>query len=114
MFEAPSLIVVSTIFAGEWCVSPGDYAQLGHPNRTEFEALQAATRAPYCSVLNSVTCVRSRSSLQESVAQIAEVAASAPASAPSSNPGEVPPGRAYMIANPPVSTAGRRMKTVAV
>ena len=90
-------------------MSPGDYAQLGHPNRTEFAALSAATNAPYCSVLSSVSCIRSRKTLQQSLSQVANSAAMAPASAPVSGQGEVPPGRAYTIANPPVSTAGRKM-----
>ena len=90
-------------------MSPGDYAELGHPNRTEFAAISAATNAPYCSVLSSVSCIRSRKTLQQSVGQVANAAAIAPASAPVSGPREVPPGRAYIVANPPVSTAGRKM-----
>ena len=107
-------ICTKALPAGEWCMAPGDYAQLGHPNRTEFAAIQAASKAPFCSSLSSVSCVRSRGSLQQSVGRISELAAMAPASAPSSDPQQVSPGRAYMIANPPVSTAGRRMKTAAV
>lgn len=93
-------------------MSPGDYAQLGHPNRTEYEAIKAAYNGPYCSSLSSVTCVRSRQTLQKSVQQISDAAVLAPASSPSSRGGEVSPGRAYMIAYPPVSTAGRKMKTL--
>lgn len=99
---------------GEWCTSPGKYAQLGHPNRTEFNSIKAANGGPYCSSLDSVTCIRSRSTLSKAVTQISATAASAPATAPLSGPAKmVPPGAAYVIANTPVATAGRRMKMVA-
>ncbi len=90
-------------------MAPGDYAQLGHPNRTEFQALTAATKAPYCSSLSSVSCIRTRKTLQQSANEVLKSAALAPASAPASTPGKVPPGSAYIVANPPVSTAGRKM-----
>lgn len=103
---------ITQVCAGEWCTSPGIYQQLGHPNRTQFTAIQAANSGPYCSSLDSVSCVRNRKTLQSEVTQIAAAAALAPASAPSSSQnGQTAPGTAYLIANPPIATAGRRMKT---
>lgn len=97
---------------GEWCTSPGQYAQLGHPNRTEFDTIKAANAGPYCSALDSVTCIRTRGTLSQAVTEVGTAAASAPASAPSAS-ARVPPGAAYLVANTPVATAGRRMKAVA-
>lgn len=105
--KAPALSMT-----GEWCTSPGKYAQLGHPNRTEFESIKAANAGPYCSSLDSVTCIRSRGTLSQAVAEVGTAAASAPASAPKSGDSMTPPGAAYIVANSPIATAGRRMKTV--
>jgi len=97
---------------GEWCTSPGQYAQLGHPNRTQFDTIKAANAGPYCSSLDSVTCLRSRGTLSRAVADIGSAVAAAPASAPLPGGKQVPPGAAYIVANTPVATAGRRMRTV--
>ncbi len=59
-----------------------------------------------------MTCIRSRGTLSQAVAEVGTAAASAPASAPKSGDSMTPPGAAYIVANSPIATAGRRMKAV--
>lgn len=99
-------------FAGEWCVSPGQYQQFGHPNRTQFESIQAANRGPYCSVLDSVTCIRHRDSIRSELAAITAPTAAPPSTAPTT--GTPQSSRtASVLANPATVSAGRKMMTAA-
>lgn len=108
-YNAPGLFTTITATApaisltGEWCTSPGQYADFGHPNRTQFEGIKAANAGPFCTSLNSVTCIRTRASMRQSVPSIALKAASAPASSPQISVGSSP-----ALVNPATLSAGRR------
>jgi hypothetical protein len=88
---------------GEWCTSPGSYQNLGHPNRTQWEAYQAAFRGPYCQSLTSVTCYRGRGSLSSSIDNIVANALLAPA--PSMSSYNFLP----KTGSPAVQSAGRKL-----
>lgn len=112
-YNSPSLFTTKTATApaismtGEWCLSPGQYSQLGHPNKTQFESILAANTGPYCGVLDSVTCVRHRNSIRSELGAIL-----APTAAPPSAAGSPQSGRtASVLANPVTVSAGRKMMT---
>ena len=57
--------------AGEWCVSQGDYQNLGALNRTEFDDLATVNaNKQHCNRLTSATCFRSRESMGKVFTQL--------------------------------------------
>ena len=52
------------LHAGEWCVSQGNYQDLGALNRTQFDDLASVNaNKQHCNRLTSATCYRRRDTM---------------------------------------------------
>lgn len=69
--------------AGEWCVSQGEYQNLGSLNRTQFDDLATVNaNKQHCNRLISATCFRSRESMGKVFSQLQANATKAAAQTP--------------------------------
>ena len=63
--------ICSSIRAGEWCVTEGNYQNLGALNRTQFDDLATVNaNKQHCNRLTSATCYRSRESMGKVFTQL--------------------------------------------